>query len=46
MALLGLKIIGTAAALWLFPASGDWPAPHSGFARLAALAVAWAAIWA
>jgi hypothetical protein len=44
--LLGLKIAGTVAAVWLFPASGDWPAPRSGLVRLASLVVVWAAIWA
>jgi hypothetical protein len=46
MAWFGLKVCGSAAALWLFGANGDWPSPHSGLARLAALAIAWGAIWA
>jgi hypothetical protein len=43
--ILGLKILGAAAALYLFPAEGAWPPPWAGWARLAALMIAWAAIW-
>jgi hypothetical protein len=44
--ILGLKILGTAAALYLFPAESAWPPPWAGWARLVALIVAWTAIWA
>jgi hypothetical protein len=46
MAWLGLKVCGSAAALWLFGANSAWPSPYVGLGRLAALAIAWAAIWA
>jgi hypothetical protein len=48
MALVGFKFCSTLAAATLLPAAANWRAPYVGIARLAALAIAWAAIraWA
>ncbi|MGJ0505591.1 MAG: hypothetical protein ACR652_00365 [Methylocystis sp.] len=42
--MLAIKILGVVAALWLLPAESDWPAPATGWLRLLALIVIWAAI--